>query len=59
MDSQGRKVIVCDNGTGVSLKNKSRVDPATNLTYYFSLSNADMQEATSQRTFSHQWLADR
>lgn len=58
MDSQGRKVIVCDNGTGVR-KDTIKTGPNANITFVcFSSLNADMPVVTSLLTFSHQWSED-
>lgn len=59
MDSQGRKVIVCDNGTGVS-KETVQTGSQLDITFavYFSLLNVDMPAVIFLLIYFLPWLAD-
>lgn len=64
MDSKGNKVIVCDNGTGVSRSVYYILETAFyKLIFLFvvasSLSSADMQARTFQLTSFLRWWEDR
>lgn len=56
MDSQGRKVIVCDNGTGVRKEfSEHHQNP---MCPFCSLSSVDMPAAIFLLIYFHPWLED-
>lgn len=65
MDSKGNKVLVCDNGTGVSsiccytARNALYLINSFVRLLFCSLSSVDLLGRTSQRTSSLRWWADR
>ena len=66
MDNQGRKIVVCDNGTGVrdifQLKKKKTTKLKKINKFFFlftkSLSNAGSRAATFPSTYFRPWWAD-